>query len=190
MIVTGFGPFPGVPENPSGRLAELVDAAALPGVAVRVLPTLWDTSGVGDVPRGETVLLFGVATSARRVRYEALAHGRDAPLPDHAGARPSSGGIARYSQLPVAALVARAQRAGFDVVESRSPGAYVCNATYRAVLTRAPHSLFVHIPMPGRGETAMARLLAHALWLTAELAAIRPCGVGRARLPASAPSYR
>ncbi|MEZ4472302.1 MAG: hypothetical protein R3F60_16205 [bacterium] len=94
VLVTGFGPFPGVPHNVSGSIARAVDGACLGGLRCRgaVLDTSWARAwpqlraAVGEArPLG--LILLGVAPRAR-VEVELIARNRRLPRPDCDGALP------------------------------------------------------------------------------------------------------
>lgn len=179
ILVTGFGPFPGVPVNPTTQLVEAIAAEGLPGIATRLLPTTWQVCA--DVAAAaaafDGVVMFGVAAPARRIRYERVSLPAAGRHPDATGELPRA--IPRYgtSRLPVAHLATAARAAGFPVVLSHSAGTYICNASYGAALAANPRTLFVHVPLPiGHGALSPAGLFDHAMWLLARLAG--PAGGG------------
>lgn len=191
IVVTGFGPFPGVPENPSEVLALRIAARQIPGVEVHLLPTVWRAcETMGETLAGaRRALMFGVSGRARRIHYERVARADVADLFDAAWhlptERPAS---SRYTALDVTVLARAARAAGYPVVESANAGHYICNAAYGAALTRVPETLFVHIPQPTRfGPLSMDGLEAHALWLLDRLSRTgsprpaRPAPPGRRR---------
>ena len=173
LLVTGFGPFPGVPDNPSSTVVRAIERQGWRGVRTRLLPTEWAVCGeIGAlVCEADRVLMFGVATSARRIRYEGLARPVASRSPDAVGLTAHATPLhSRRTALPVVTLASEARLEGFPVVTSRNAGAYICNASYAAALGRNPRTLFVHIPPPkGRGVLGEEGLAAHALWLTARL---------------------
>jgi pyroglutamyl-peptidase len=165
LLVTGFGPFPGTPRNPSAAIAQRV--AASPrwrrlNVETRcvILPTTYGTIGehldpaFAEAP--DAVLMIGVAGRARRVRIERRAVNRASLLlPDAAGRRPtgltlSDGAAARIGRaapLRVRALLRRHRvRCGI----SQDAGRYLCNAAYYRALAAPVPVLFIHIPKPPR----------------------------------------
>ena len=163
LLVTGFGPFPSMPRNPSAALARHV--AGLPrwrlaGVEARALVM---TTAYGALAREldpalaerpDAVLMIGVAGRARRVRVESRATARRSTLfPDVAGAvaaRPgaSGGGPRRTAVPPIRALRALAARQ-VPCRHSRDAGRYLCNAAYFRALGSGLPVLFVHVPKPG-----------------------------------------
>jgi pyroglutamyl-peptidase len=161
VLVTGFGPFPGVARNPSG---ELLPALAGPGVRTLLLPVEYRAAAdvlADALPRlrPDVALLFGVASTDSVVRIEAVArnHG-SVGTPDVSGwvqgDRPLRDGAPDTypASLPVEPLRAAVAASGRPVVASSDAGGYVCNATFYAALhviataglpTRCG---FVHVP--------------------------------------------
>jgi pyroglutamyl-peptidase len=172
LLVTGFGPFPTMPRNPSGGAAIRVATArrwALYGVEARplVLTTAYsalDTELRPALAEGPAaVLMIGVAGRTRPVRVERRATGRRSTLfPDVAGERGAGPGALRSAAAratrvaPVKPLLAlRAQ--GLPARISRDAGRYLCNASYHQALALAAPVLFIHIPKPP-SPTRPARL--------------------------------
>ncbi|MEM8664127.1 MAG: peptidase C15 [Pseudomonadota bacterium] len=178
VLVTGFGPFPGVPDNPAAALVRALEARDLAGVEPVVLPTRWDICETVAVraARADAVVMFGVAAREWRIRYERVALPVASKVPDAVGCTAEAPPLSsRRTAFDTPALVRAARRAGFDVRLSNSPGTYICNASYAAALSSNPKSLFVHIPPPvARSRTAATRLEAHALWLIGLIQLILP----------------
>jgi pyroglutamyl-peptidase len=165
VLLTGFGPFPGVPENPSGWLAETL-AATTGGHGFEphgtVLPTEW-AAVAALAPRLHAELQplvtihFGVSARATGLRLERTAHNRAEPRADACGAKPdcqtvSRDGAARIeTRLPVTALAAQLRAQGHDARVSQSCGRYLCNYLYYHSLARTGReggdALFVHVPL-------------------------------------------
>lgn len=167
VLITGFGPFPGVPVNATMRLVpQLAEAAraALPGVHVTaaILATEWiaaperlDALLAASTP--DVVLHFGVSSRARGFEIETRASSRCAPQPDAAGALPpapelhANASSHLAASLPAHYLVARLRRRGIPAFVSRDAGAYLCNALLYHSLARAREAHgrrtgFIHIP--------------------------------------------
>ncbi len=162
VLVTGFGPFPGVPDNPTALLARTVHGARVAGC--RVVSEVLDVTFAGvraAVPallerhRPVAALHLGVAVRADRVRVETHAWNvARATRPDVAGhqavgeALTAGAGRAARSDVDAAGLVAALQSAGHAARTSDDPGRYVCNATYWHSLNAAVDvpTLFVHVP--------------------------------------------
>ena len=160
LLVTGFGPFPGMPRNPSAALARAIGAAlrrrAGPRPQVLVLRTAYAAIPGALLPalaeRPAAILMLGVASRARRIRVEARARNRASRLYPDASGRVSArldldpdGPAARRSTVAAQAL-AILQRHGLDARASNDAGRYLCNASYYAALAADCPALFVHIP--------------------------------------------
>ena len=166
VLITGFGPFPGAPVNPSAWLAEALPVH-LSGFHVelhaRVLPTEWETiagltQGLHDSLQPHVMIHFGLSQSARGFRIERSAYNRASLRADAAGALPLSRAIISQGQarldtsLPAAALSAHLRERGIPASPSRSAGRYLCNFLYYLSLewaarqAQVPAVLFVHMP--------------------------------------------
>lgn len=188
VLVTGFGPFPGVRINPTGRLMELVSRRLARGfsgitahggcLTVRYALARVQLEALLADARPDAVLLLGLASRSRMVRVERHARRLDSPLhPDAGGA--GGAAYARGSDLPLtstAALgpaLAAMQRAGIRARLSPSAGRYLCNAVYVAALEKAAGRpvLFVHVPWlrPRPGTVPAGRV---ARWRPAEQALV------------------
>jgi pyroglutamyl-peptidase len=185
VLLTGFGPFPGVPDNPSGWLAETLGQSAAfdCDLHAEVLPTEWETVAA-LAPRlhadlqPHVMIHFGVDADAEGLRIERSAHNRVAPRADACGALPGShaiapDGAARLdTALPVAALAAHLKTHGHAATASRSCGQYLCNFLYyrslhwahaQDVQGQASHALFVHVPLTrAQGGAVRQDALLHA----------------------------
>ena len=165
LLVTGFGPFPSVPRNPSGILARRVAGSPrwrVLGVDARclILPTAYGALGTHLAPalagNPDAVLMIGVAARSRLVRVEWRATARRSVLfPDAAGAlaeeptRPCREPVRLTGVAPVKALrPLRAARVPSRI--SRDAGRYLCNAAYHQALASACPVVFVHVPLPPR----------------------------------------
>jgi pyroglutamyl-peptidase len=168
VLLTGFGPFPGVPENPSAWLAETLASSPLarrPGVSLHaeVLPTEWATVSTRaprllETLRPQLILHFGLSRSARSFRIERSAHNRIAMRADAAGAPPSRDSVipAGHDRLdslfPADRLATHLRQNGVAAAVSGSAGRYLCNFLYYLSLDwarRQParcRAVFVHIP--------------------------------------------
>ncbi|MGP9820528.1 pyroglutamyl-peptidase I family protein [Salinarimonas sp. NSM] len=168
LLITGFGPFPGVPRNPTEILARRL--AADPrwrrrGIAAEalVLPTTWRAVDEILLPRirqirPDAVLMLGVAARRRRVTIEVRALNRVGRLlPDAAGGLPMrlayrpGEPFVRRARIAVAPLLAAMNAAAPGTTRlSRNAGRYLCNgASYAALGEPGPAALiFVHVPMP------------------------------------------
>src|SRR5262249_16909776 len=147
VLITGFGPFPGAPFNPTTALPRQLAPRRRPAFAeVKRIPHVFRTSyaAVGkELPaliartRPDVVLLFGVATRTTYLRVELRARNARSPLfPDVDGERPNLSSIAlgapavRSGRAPHTALLATIRAARLPVRLSHSAGRYWCNFAY------------------------------------------------------------
>ena len=168
LLVTGFGPFPGVPFNVSAPLVEYLasEAEGIPAeLHTAILPTHWRdgpaivASKIRELGP-DAVLHFGVSRHASGFQFETIAYNQCANIVDCAG-MPAQGFYFRRggppsmrSTLPISDLAFRLRLAGLPAYASRDAGRYLCNATlynslHEAQLTskkRAPLVGFIHIP--------------------------------------------
>jgi len=188
LLVTGFGPFPGVPRNPAERTARAIAAdGGLRRIGLTTHCAIFHTSYAaleGEAGpllaqvQPAAILMIGVASRRRHLSVELNARNRRALLfPDAAGQRsarlainPSMAFLSK-GRAPFAACLRAGHAAGLDTRLSTSAGTYLCNYSYWLMLeatdARIP-CLFLHIPkLRGpwhfqrlvRAGVAMARLL-------------------------------
>jgi len=173
ILITGFGPFPGAPFNPSAALAKALARRRRPALAgversTHIFATTY-ASVDRDLPKlfaqkPDIVLMFGVAGRRRQLCIETRARNAVSLLfPDASGHRPPHGVIklrgpaALASNVPFARL---AGAAGRQARLSRDAGRYLCNYVYWRALEQVrgtrPLVQFVHIspvgikPLPRR----------------------------------------
>jgi pyroglutamyl-peptidase len=166
VLITGFGPFPGAPFNPSAALAETLARRRRPALAgiehaVHIFATTYASVDC-DLPKlfaqkPDVVLMFGVAGRRRQLCVETRARNAVSLLfPDASGHRPRHGVIklrgpaALTGNAPFARL---AGAAGPRARLSRDAGRYLCNYVYWRALEQVrgtrPLVQFVHIPPVG-----------------------------------------
>jgi len=166
FLITGFGPFPGMPFNPTGPLVRRLGRIQRPALDdvrlhVHVFPTTYaavdrELPDLIDRYRPDILLMFGVAGRTRQVRIETQARNRRSTLlPDAAQTRMGSGVIERGKpstrgmQADAARLLAAARRAGIPARLSHDAGRYLCNYLYwqaLAATTDPCRTAFVHVP--------------------------------------------
>jgi len=178
LLVTGFGPFPGVRVNPSARVARTVAASRrLPATGVDARMALIETTYATAerlIPalvaehRPDAVLMFGVASRRKAVCVEKRAKNRVSILhPDASGVRPT--GLVPFpgrpfsamGRAPFAQITIAIRRAGMPSRVSISAGSYLCNDSYwRMLAATAPDTpcLFLHIPRL-RSRAIAARMI-------------------------------
>lgn len=172
LLITGFGPFPRVPRNPSETLARAV--AMHPRwrrlrvvVEALVLDTRYSAIGEQLLPKLEAfapdvVLMLGVAGRRRHVSIETRAMNRVSRLMPDASGRVSASlafrpgaSAALHAGSPDTRMLRAMRERGVDARLSRDAGRYLCNASFYAALEQrhagsAAQITFIHIPMPGR----------------------------------------
>jgi pyroglutamyl-peptidase len=195
LLLTGFEPFGGDAVNPSWELAQRMDGEMLGGWRVRALclPCSFAAAppalAAALAGRPSAVLSLGLAGSRSALSVERVAVNlMDARIPDNAGLQPvdeaivPGGPAARFSRLPVKAMVHAARQAGVPAELSFSAGSFVCNQVFYQLL----HALrrrplvpagFVHVPWatgmgPAGGEGSALPLDEQLRGLRAMLACV------------------
>jgi len=173
ILVTGFGPFPGAPFNPTGHLVQTLARLKRPGLAdVKLVSHVFATSYAAverELPaliarhKPDALLMFGLAPRAKTLRIETRARNALALLPD-------VGGASARSKIAIAGPAARAPPV--PAILSRDAGRYLCNylcwrAAEAAVKPGGPRlAAFIHVPplrRKPRSRRGMARLDAQDL---------------------------
>jgi pyroglutamyl-peptidase len=190
LLVTGFGPFPGVERNPSREIAMAleqqgigdeveVSGAELPVVFAEVAPAI-DAVLRAVNPPPDVILGLGVWGNGDSFRLERRARGVfDTTRVDNAGLTGAGLdlGPARSSDFDLAPLAECMRQAGAGEVRlSDDAGGYVCERTYLHLLTRAQElharALFLHVPP--LGVVPLERQIACVKALARELVRARP----------------
>jgi pyroglutamyl-peptidase len=190
ILITGFGPFPGAPFNPTGPLVHVL-ARQWRVAGVRRVAHVFATSYVAvdrELPaliareRPDLLIMFGLAQRTRHLRIETCARNVLSRLHvDVAGRLPEASAIAPGGPAmlaltaPAQRLVAAARGAGVSAAVSRDAGSYLCNylcwrASEAARQPRGPRLVtFVHVP----NVRPCALVKAGEAIVTAALAAVR-----------------
>lgn len=142
VLLTGFEPFAGEPENPSSRVAELAaeelrrrgyDAASA------TLPVSFRRCGTEllrllEKARPRVCVALGLSGGISHIRVERVAVNlKDAGKPDNDGEQPvdepiDPGGPAAYfSTLPTRLILERLREEGIPAALSYSAGTFLCN---------------------------------------------------------------
>ena len=147
LLVTGFGPFRDVVDNPSARLA-----AGLPGNS-EVLQVQY--SKVEAFARSvrhreeDTILCLGLNARADALRFELYAHNKIGAERGH-GSRGHSRTIIKPSGPKTLGqtLLSPAELSLLKMQTSYTPGDYLCNFLLYSLLIRYPERRigFVHVP--------------------------------------------
>jgi pyroglutamyl-peptidase len=170
ILVTGFGPFPGAPFNPTAHLIERLAKLRRPALAdVTIIPHVFQTSYAAvdrDLPRllvkhkPDALLMFGVAPRAKMLRIETRARNTSGSFPDISG-RSLPGRRIQADGPPDLALpygrhlLAAVRRMRARVTLSRDAGRYLCNylcwRASEAATENGPRlAAFVHVPPVAR----------------------------------------
>lgn len=209
ILLTGFGPFPGTPDNLTSRLVpELAKRAARRfrghDIVSEIFPTEWARAPqrLNDLyahHEPKLALHFGVSERAAGFNIETMAVNRCISAPDAAGSLPSAvhihAGAAEClaTRLPAEAIVARLTSLNIPASLSSDAGSYLCNTVFYGALRHAaagPHGAiagFIHIPtkLVAAGDTlhATTRPFDWNVALLGSLEIIRVC-LGLAPKPA------
>jgi pyroglutamyl-peptidase len=169
ILLTGFGPFPGAPRNPTGPLVRALVRRSQGGFRTgRLVAHVFHTSYQAvdrELPaliareQPRAILMFGLARRTRTIRIETRARNvLSAALRDASGRLPGARAIApgkTYAlplRAPTARFLAVIRVAGIRGSLSNDAGRYVCNyLSWRAseVAARVPGLrlvAFVHVP--------------------------------------------
>ena len=179
ILVTGFGPFPGAPFNPTGTLVKRLARLRRPALAgVNIIAHVFPTSYAAvdrDLPKllakhkPDALLMFGLAPRALTLRIEMQARNALALLPDASGMALPRHAIAAGEPAAVAMpmsaqrLLAAVGAARVPVALSRDAGRYLCNylcwrAAEAAGRKGGPRAAaFIHVPPVRRNPLPRAR---------------------------------
>jgi pyroglutamyl-peptidase len=167
ILVTGFGPFPGAPYNPTAALVARLTRLRRPNA--RIVGHVFATEYAAvdrDLPRlialhrPDALLMFGLHSRARTLRIETLARNALGRHRDAGGRYAKTRAIvpgATHARMltPAARLVRAARQTGVSAAVSRDAGSYLCNyLCWRATETTSrltPRFVaFVHVPPVAR----------------------------------------
>ncbi len=172
ILVTGFGPFPGAPYNPTQPLVARLLRLRRPaftdvGFSGHIFPVTYKAVD-RELPlvlaehRPHALLMFGLASRTAHLRIETRARNAVTMLwPDAAQTRSRKGSIAGGADAKMfgphtAKLLRAAVGTGLDARASRDAGSYLCNyLSWRAIEALDADSgprlaAFVHIPLLAR----------------------------------------
>ena len=166
LLITGFGPFPGAPKNPTEALVRALGGeqpASLGAIALKavVLSTdyrrSWTTlRRIYGRFQPDVVVHFGLAGQAKAIHIETVGiNVVDPKKPDASGSAPRSGRVRRSgperltATLPIDGILAALKREQIAAQLSDDAGHYVCNATLYRSLHAAPAKRtvgLIHVP--------------------------------------------
>jgi pyroglutamyl-peptidase len=172
ILVTGFGPFPGAPYNPTLELVQRLTHLRRPAFAdlerighvfaVSYRAIDHDLPALLETHRPHALLMFGLAQRTPHLRIETRARNAATTLwPDASGSILGGNAIAHDADArpfgPHTLRLLRAARAtGIDARLSRDAGRYLCNyLAWRAIEATTQASgprlaAFVHVPLVRR----------------------------------------
>jgi len=176
LAVTGFGPFPGAPFNPTEPLVARLLRLRRPALSDveltgHIFPVTYSDVD-RELPkllashRPHGLLMFGLASRTPFLRIETRARNAITTLwPDAGRAKPRTGSIASNDDAmsfgPHTSRLLRAALAtGIDARLSRDAGSYLCNYLSWRAIEAAQHAggpalaSFVHIPPLARDGSA------------------------------------
>jgi pyroglutamyl-peptidase len=179
ILITGFGPFPGAPFNPTEPLVARLLRLRRPALSDveltgHIFPVTYQAVD-RELPQllekrePQALLMFGLATRTRYVRIETRARNAVTTLwPDAGHARVRKGSISGSADALMfgphtARLLRAAVGTGVDARASRDAGSYLCNyLSWRAIeATRSDDgprlAAFVHIPLLPRNGAPLRK---------------------------------
>ncbi len=179
ILITGFGPFPGAPYNPTMPLVERLVRLRRPAfgdveLSGHIFPVTYravdrELPKLLSQRRPHALLMFGLAARTRHLRIESRARNAVTMLwPDADHARVRKGSIAGDAEAKMfgphtAKLLRAALATGIDARASRDAGSYLCNyLSWRAIeAAQGDNDLrvaaFVHVPLIARGAMSARR---------------------------------
>lgn len=203
ILITGFGPFPGAPYNPTGPLVGELARRRHPAFAnvrrvAHVFPVSYEAVD-RELPallkreRPDALIMFGLAVRARQMRIEMRARNAvTRMLPDVSGRIPLAATILPGGpptvplRSPAQRLLSAALATGVPVALSRDAGRYLCNylcwrAAEAAGIGAPSLVAFVHVPAVRRASSQSPRDLLTLAQLIHAGEAILRAAVGAAR---------
>ena len=185
VLVTGFGPFPGVRINPTTALVQqLARRRRLARSILRITTHIFDTRYDAvdrELPlllakhRPDALVMFGVAARTRHLRIEMRArNAQSVTIADAAGCKPelphafTGAQTSLAGRAPFAALVTAARRSRVPAKLSHDAGRYLCNYVYARALAEAgapPLVVFIHVPKLRPFGRPRARIRRHSMTL-------------------------
>jgi pyroglutamyl-peptidase len=187
ILITGFGPFPGAPFNPTQPLVARLVRLRRPALgdlelSGHIFPVTYQAvdRALPDLLsrwRPQALLMFGLASRTPYVRIETRARNAVTTLwpdADHARVRKRSiagGADAMMFGPHIAKLLRAADGTGVDARASRDAGSYLCNyLSWRAIEAVSGDSglrlaAFVHVPPVARGADSRRKGAARRITL-------------------------
>jgi pyroglutamyl-peptidase len=187
ILVTGFGPFPGAPYNPTQPLVARLLRLRRPAfndveLTGHIFPVTYKAVD-RELPellakyRPDALLMFGLASRTPYLRIETRARNAVTTLwPDADNTRVRKGSISGSADAMMfgphtAKLLRAAVNTGIDVRASRDAGSYLCNyLSWRAIEATCGDAgprlaAFVHVPPLARGGASPRKGATHRITL-------------------------
>jgi pyroglutamyl-peptidase len=187
ILITGFGPFPGAPFNPTQPLVARLLRLRRPALGDveltgHIFPVTYRAVDQ-ELPeliakrRPDTLLMFGLASRTPHLRIETRARNAVTTLwPDADHTRVRKGSISGSADAMMfgphtAKLLRAAAGTGIDARASRDAGSYLCNyLSWRAIEATfgdaGPRlAAFVHVPPLARGGASPRKGVTHRITL-------------------------
>jgi pyroglutamyl-peptidase len=179
VLVTGFGPFPGAPSNPTQQLVARLARLRRPATAelrlvTHVLPTSYAAVDqqlplLIEQHHPDAIVMFGLAGRSKAIRIETLARNRITRVyPDIDRRIPQATNIVPCERIqrgraPFVQLAAAVRASGLPARLSRDAGTYLCNYGYWRALEHQSRAasprlvVFVHVPNTRRHRRTSVR---------------------------------
>lgn len=189
VLLTGFGPFPGVPENATAKLVPAIAERAARefphcNFVCEILPVEWEmgpakAARLYEDHRPNIVLHFGVSERAEGFVIETVARNRCQIAFDARGALPAlelidaAAGTVLPVSLPCDAIVQHLSEMTLPASLSDDAGGYLCNAVlFGSLLAAQPGQRvgFVHVPdglADGTAKLSMEQAIAGGIKIIA-----------------------
>jgi pyroglutamyl-peptidase len=187
ILVTGFGPFPGAPYNPTQPLVARLLRLRRPAfsdveLSGHIFPVTYRAVD-SQLPellarhRPQALLMFGLASRTPYVRIETRARNAVTTLwPDADHTRVRKGSISGSADATMfgphtAKLLRAADATGVDARASRDAGSYLCNyLSWRAIEATCRDdgprlAAFIHVPLLARGIAQQRKGASHRMTL-------------------------
>jgi pyroglutamyl-peptidase len=187
ILITGFGPFPGAPYNPTQQLVARLLRLRRPALddvelSGHIFPVTYQAVD-RELPklvakyRPQTVLMFGLASRTAHVRIETRARNAvTTRWPDADQTRARKGSISDGADAVMFGphtmkLLRAADSTGIDARASRDAGSYLCNyLSWRAIEATSRETgprltAFVHIPLIARDGAPQRKGASHRITL-------------------------
>ncbi|NEU98754.1 pyroglutamyl-peptidase I [Bradyrhizobium uaiense] len=214
ILLTGFGPFPGAPFNPTMPLVKRLTALRRPAFDdVTLTSHIFDVTYAAvdrELPeliarhRPQALLMFGLAGRSAHLRIESRARNAvTTRFPDAGRQHARKGSIASGADAQLFGphtekLLRAALMTGIDARASRDAGSYLCNyLSWRAIEAVTDESelrlaQFVHVPplahdgtaAPGRSSITLEALVDAGEAMLMELVKLTRQAVRRSQSPA------